>query len=370
MPADDQLLALLTPWAMAGLWAALALALALLVFRVGHGLALRATQSRPATQVFIRAAGQPAQLVLALLALEFVRDAVPQTLWGMAGVRHFLIIAAIGALTWLAVRLIYASEEAIAIAFPADVADNLRARRVQTRARVMSRTLSGFVIVLGVACVLMTYPGVRQFGTGLLASAGVAGIVIGLAAKPVFGNLLAGLQIAMTQPIRLDDVVIVKDQFARVEEIGGSYVVLRIWDDRRLIVPLQWFIENPFENWTRSDSKLLGAVDLWVDFRMPLEPLRAELKRIVEAAPEWDRRTQHLQVNDADKGGMQLRAVVSAASAGALGDLRNRVREGLIGFIGRRYREYLPTAPRNAADQLGAESGRPRGSEHRQAVAD
>lgn len=345
----------LSPWITPGLWAAGALAAALAASRIGYFLALRAAGGRPVATVLLQAAYRPGQLALALLALEFVRGAAPPELWGMAGLRHFIIIALIGALTWLAVKLINASEHAVAVLFPTDIPDNLRARRVHTKAHVLLRTMSGLVIVLGIACVLITFPGVRQFGAGLLASAGMIGIIAGLAAKPVFGNLLAGLQIAMTQPIRLDDVVIVKDQFARVEEIGGSYVVLRLWDDRRMIVPLQWFIENPFENWTLTDSKLLGAVDFWVDFRMPLAPLRAELKRIVEAAPEWDRRVQSLQVNDADKGAMQLRAVVSAPSAGALGDLRNRVREGMIGFVGRRYREYLPAAPRNAAEQIGAE---------------
>jgi small-conductance mechanosensitive channel len=352
---DMPMLEKLSPWATPALWAAGALVAALVASRIGYFLALRATRGRSAATALVAASRRPAQLALALLALEFVRGAAPPELWGMAGIRHFIIIALIGALTWLVVKLINACEQAVAVLYPTDAADNLRARRVQTKAHVLLRTASGFVIVLGLACVLITFPGVRQFGAGLLASAGVIGIVAGLAAKPVFGNLLAGLQIAMTQPIRLDDIVIVKDQFARVEEIGGTYVVLRVWDDRRLVVPLQWFIENPFENWTLTGTKLVGAVDLWVDFRMPLEPLRAELRRIVEVAPEWDARMQALVVNDADKSGIQLRALVSAANAGALGDLRNRVREGLIGYIARHYRAYLPTAPRNPAEQVAAE---------------
>jgi small-conductance mechanosensitive channel len=356
---DTEIIERLRPWAAPAMWAAAALVAVLVAARIGHFIALRAARGRPVATALLQAAHRPAQLALALLALEFVRDAAPPALWGMAGLRHFLIIALIGALTWLAVKLINACEHAVALLYPSDqltdVQKNLHARRVQTKAHVLLRTASGFVIVLGIACVLITFPGVRQFGAGLLASAGVIGIVAGLAAKPVFGNLLAGLQIAMTQPIRLDDIVIVKDQFAHVEEIGGTYVVLRIWDDRRMVVPLQWFIENPFENWTLTGSKLLGAVDLWVDFRMPMEPLRAELKRLVEAAPEWDRRTQLLVVNDSDRFALQVRALVSAANAGALTDLRNRVREGLVAFIGRHYREYLPAGARNPADQLAAE---------------
>jgi small-conductance mechanosensitive channel len=339
---DARLLEQLTPWATVGLWAALALAIAMLASRLGHAALLRATRARPSMQVFVEASSQPAHLVIALLALEFVRDAAPAGLWGMASVRHFLIIGAIGALTWLVVRLVSAGEQAIVIAFPADVNDNLHARRVQTRARVLVRVLNGLAITIGVGCVLLTYPGVRQFGAGLLASAGMVGIVAGLAARPVLGNLLAGLQIALSQPIRLDDVVIVKDQFCRVEEIGSTYVLLRIWDDRRLVVPLQWFIENPFENWTRTSASLLGTVELWVDYRMPLEPLRAELKRLVEAAPEWDRRAQKLEVTESGERALKLRALVSAPNASLLWDLRCRVREGLVGFLQRDYAQHLP----------------------------
>jgi small-conductance mechanosensitive channel len=345
---------LLKPWTAVGLWAALALAVALLFFRVGHALALRATRARPGMQVFVQAARQPAQLVFALLALEFVRDTAPQALWGMAGLRHLLVIAAIGALTWLAVRLINASEQAIVIAFPADVEDNLQARRVQTRAHVLVRTLGILAMTVGVACVLMTFPGVRQFGTGLLASAGVVGIIAGLAARPVLGNLLAGMQIAMTQPIRLDDVVIVKGEFCRVEEIGGSYVVLRVWDERRMIVPLQWFIENPFENWTVTGAQLLGTVELWVDYRMPLEPLRAELKRLCEAAPEWDKRAQKLEVTEAGERALKLRILVSAPNASLLWNLRCRVREGLVALIQRDYAQFLPRSRVEGEDGLRA----------------
>jgi small-conductance mechanosensitive channel len=340
--AEPSLLEQLQPWAAVGMWSAAALVIAMVAARLGQEAAMRATRARPSMQVFVKSARRPVQLVFALLALEFVRDAAPAGLAGMGGVRHFLIIAAIGALTWLAVRLINASEEAIVIAFPADIEDNLQARRVQTRARVMVRVLSGFAITVGVGCILVTYPGVRQFGAGLLASAGVVGIVAGLAARPVFGNLLAGLQIALSQPIRLDDVVIVKDQFCRVEEITSTYVVLRVWDDRRLIVPLQWFIENPFENWTRSSSSLLGTVELWVDWRMPLEPLRAELRRQCEAAPQWDRRVQKLEVTDSGARAVKLRILLSASNASLMWDLRCRVREALVGLMQRDYAQYLP----------------------------
>ena len=172
----------------------------------------------------------------------------------------------------------------------------------------------------------------------------MAGLVAGIAARPVLGNLIAGLQIALSQPIRLDDVVVIQGEWGRIEEITGTYVSVRLWDQRRLIVPLQWFIENPFANWTRSSSQIIGTVFLYVDYRMPLAPLREELARIVEAAPEWDRRVQVLQVTDGTERAMQLRALVSSLDSGLNWDLRCRVREGLLDFIQQRYPQYLPRA--------------------------
>jgi hypothetical protein len=167
--------------------------------------------------------------------------------------------------------------------------------------------------VIGFALALLTFPEVRSVGAGLLASAGVVGIVAGIAAKPIFGNLLAGLQIALTQPIRLDDVVIVEGEWGRIEEIGRTFVVVAIWDQRRLVVPLQYFIEKPFQNWTRTSANLLGTAFLWVDYGMPLAPLRAELERICRSAREWDGRVCLIQVTDASERAMQLRVLVSAA---------------------------------------------------------
>jgi small-conductance mechanosensitive channel len=197
-------------------------------------------------------------------------------------------------------------------------------------------------VVIGAAVVLLAIPGVRELGASLLASAGVAGLVLGLAAKPVLSNLIAGLQIALTQPIRLDDVVIIEGEWGRVEEITGSYVVVRIWDERRLVVPLNWFIENPFQNWTRITSRLIGSVFIWLDYRVPLAPLRDELQRLCKAAPEWDGRVCVLQTTDANERAVQLRALVSSADSGLNWDLRCRVREGLIAYVQARHPEALP----------------------------
>jgi small-conductance mechanosensitive channel len=222
------------------------------------------------------------------------------------------------------------------------VADNLRARRVQTQTRVLARIASSGVLVAGLAFMLMTFPRARQLGTSLLASAGVVGLVAGIAARSVFSNLLAGLQIAMAQPIRIDDVLIVEGEWGRVEEITATYVVLKIWDERRLIVPLQWFIEHPFQNWTRTEAAMLGTVFLWVDYSLPVEAIRREAQRLCEAQKTWDKRVCVVQVTDASERAMQLRILVSSASSGENFDLRCALREGLIQFIHREHPASLP----------------------------
>jgi small-conductance mechanosensitive channel len=213
---------------------------------------------------------------------------------------------------------------------------------VQTQTRVLSRTISGMVLLAGLAFALMTFPRARQFGASLLASAGVAGLIVGIAAKSVFSNLLAGLQIALAQPLRIDDVLIVDGEWGRVEEITSTYVVLKIWDERRLVVPLQWFIEHPFQNWTRTSAELLGTVFLWVDFTLPVDAIRTETRRLCEASPDWDRRVCGVQVTDQNERAMQLRILVSSPSSGQNFDLRCAVREGLIDFIRREFPHSLP----------------------------
>jgi small-conductance mechanosensitive channel len=191
---------------------------------------------------------------------------------------------------------------------------------------------------------LMTFPGARQVGASLLASAGVVGIVAGIAARPVFSNLIAGLQIALAQPIRLDDVLIVEGEWGRVEEITGTYVVLKLWDERRLIVPLQWFIEHPFQNWTRTSAQIHQSVFLFLDYAMPIDPLRAELQRVLESAAEWDGRTAQVAVTDSTDRTIKVRVLVSARAAGPAFDLGCKVREALLAFVAREYPACLPHA--------------------------
>ena len=333
------------PWMRVALVLIAALLVAVLVFNILRYAARRMLKPDDVLGIVLARCEHPFEVVLPLLALQF---ALMDTDLGLGhgklldAMRHGIRVALLAALTWLAVRAISGIERAINLRHPADIEDNLHARQVQTQTKVLSRSGMLLVGVLGVATILMTFPGVRSFGASLLASAGVAGLVIGLAARPVLSNLLAGLQIALAQPIRLDDVLIIQNEWGRVEEITGTYVVLRIWDERRLIIPLQWLIENPFQNWTRTSAQILGTVFLWVDYGLPLGPLRAELDRVVHAAPEWDKRVVVLQVTDADARTMQLRILVSSRNSGLNFDLRCRVREALIDFLRREYPKYLP----------------------------
>lgn len=277
-----------------------------------------------------------------LVAMQIVWQGVPDDVRAIDSVRHLNGLLLIGAITWLAASAVQGLADGVIALHPSDIADNLHARRVQTQTRVLARIATSAVLLTGLAFVLMTFPRARQLGTSLLASAGVAGLVVGIAARSVFSNLLAGLQIALAQPIRLDDVLIVEGEWGRVEEITATYVVLKIWDERRLIIPLQWFIEHPFQNWTRNEAAMLGTVFLWVDYTLPVEPLRREAQRLCEAQKTWDRRVCVVQVTEASEQCMQLRILVSSASSGDNFDLRCALREGLIDYLQREFPTALP----------------------------
>ncbi|MDQ0035414.1 small-conductance mechanosensitive channel [Variovorax boronicumulans] len=330
------------PWFGTWLAVLVAVPLALLVHRIGGLVLRRITRPVPAVHAMVVNIQPAARLALPLLALLLVFQAAPDDLRFIANVRHLTGLLLIAATTWLLVRAISGFADGVLAQHPSDVADNLQARRVLTQTRVLARTAMTVVMVAGGAMMLMTFPGARQVGASLLASAGVIGIVAGLAAKPVFSNLIAGLQIALAQPIRIDDVLVVEGEWGRVEEITGTFVVLKIWDERRLILPLTYFIEKPFQNWTRHSAQLLGSVFIYLDYGMPLAPLREEVERIVKAAPEWDGRFFNLRVTDTTERTMQVRVLCTAATSGLAFDLRCSVREGLIEFMQREYPQFLP----------------------------
>ncbi len=290
----------------------------------------------------IRHGEGPVRLILPLLAIfaALPLTALPDTILGP--VRHLLILLMIAAVSWLIHSLSLSFDEAIEEKYRLDVADNLLARQVHTQIDVLRRVFGVVLVVITLAVMLMTFPGVRQVGTTLFASAGVAGLVIGMAARPTLSNLIAGIQIALTQPIRIDDVVIVENEWGRIEEISTTFVVVRIWDLRRLVLPLSYFIEHPFQNWTRVTADLLGTVFLYTDYGIPVEAVRQELRRILEDSGKWDGKVCGLQVTNANERTMELRALMSAPDASIGWDLRCHVREKLIEFVQREYPESLP----------------------------
>jgi small-conductance mechanosensitive channel len=223
-----------------------------------------------------------------------------------------------------------------------DVTDNLQARSIYTQVVVLKKVALTTIGIFTLASMLMVFDSVRQFGASILASAGIAGIVVGFAAQRSIATLLAGFQIALTQPIRVDDVVIVEGEWGRIEDITLTYVVVRVWDLRRLVVPITYFIEQPFQNWTRSSADILGTVFLYVDYTVPLDALRAELTRLLDTSRYWDRKVNVLQVTDAKEHTLEIRALASAADASLAWDLRCEIRERLIAFVQQNYPESLP----------------------------
>jgi small-conductance mechanosensitive channel len=324
--------------------ALLALLVAALAYRLVWTVATRLIENRSFAATVLRFARGAGRTVVLLLVLESVWEAAPEDLPRLATAERLTTLALTMSLVWLGMRCVAGLSEAIIATHPMSRDDNLTARRIQTQTRGVARIAMGIILFIGIALTLMTFPAVRSIGTSLLASAGVAGLVVGLAARPTLSNLIAGLQLALTQPIRFDDVVIVEGEWGRIEEIGGTYVVVRIWDDRRLIVPLQYFLERPFQNWTLSSAQITGTVSVWADYRLPLAPLQAELDRLCRQAPEWDGRVCVLQVTEASERAMQLRALVSSADSSRNWDLRCRIRAGLIAFIQERHPDCLPQA--------------------------
>lgn len=332
--------------------AAAAVAVAMLVHQIGYRIARKLVNrlGSPAGQSLVKRSSRPAAFILPTIALQLV---VPMLLLSpraaeIAG--HVISIALIAGLTWLLTRLTFVVSDVVDRRYPINVADNRRARRITTLVRIMRQVASVVLIVVGAAVALMTFPQARQLGASVLASAGIAGLAIGMAARPALGNIIAGVQIALTEPIALDDVVIIEGEFGRIEEITTTYVVVCVWDQRRIIVPLSHVIEKPFQNWTRVTSDLLGTVLVHTDFTVRVEAVREELTRILTTGTRWDKRVNVVHVTDATSGRLELRLLMSAADASTLWDLRCEVREGIVEFL---RREYGHTLQRTRVELLG-----------------
>lgn len=290
----------------------------------------------------VRHLRQPIGLLVPVIAAQLLLPALelPEQLTSRA--HHALILINIAAIGWLLVRLTSVAEDVMQQHYLINVNDNLGARRIRTQFQMLRRIVVLVVQVLALSVMMMTFPKIRELGAGLLASAGVAGIVIGVAARPLLENLIAGVQIGLTQPIRIEDVVIVEGEWGRIAEINATHVVVRIWDDRRLIVPLNYFNTKPFQNWTWASSELLGTAFFYVDYTFPVEVGRQELKRILDESGLWDGRAWGLQVTDTTDRTVTLRALMSAPDASNAWDLRCLVRERFVAFLQTNYPQCLP----------------------------
>lgn len=220
--------------------------------------------------------------------------------------------------------------------------NNLKARRIRTQLQYIRQLVVALIVILTIAAILLSFENLRKLGTGLLGGVAIGATIVGFAAQQSLGNLLAGFQIAFTQPLRIDDVLVVEGEWGRVEEITLTYVVLQIWDQRRLILPISYFINNPFQNWTRKSSDILGTVFLYMDYSVPVDEIRAELTRLLSGTSLWDGRVNTLQVTDAKDRTIELRALMSAKNSGDAFDLRCYVRENLIKYIEKNYPGSLP----------------------------
>ncbi len=328
-------------------WIAGAAIVGIVLHRVVYALLARwAKRSQSATAAaIIRQAGRPSAYILPLAAilLIFPLLAIPPQ-WSES-TEHLTELLTIAAVSWTIVTIIRVWSDVVVARHRADV-ENAVARQLGTRVDILSRTAIVIVVVLALGSMLMTFPAIRAFGTTLLASAGVAGLIVGLAARPLFENVVAGVQLALTQPIRLDDFVIVEKQPGRVEEIRTTYVVVRLLDLRRMVLPLTYFINTPFENWSLrqpgASGQIAGEIIAYADYGLDVAALREALPGILAGSPRWDGGIATIEVTDLQPGAVQIRVVASARGSAELYDLRNFVREALLEYLRKQDPSVLP----------------------------
>ncbi|SFO34266.1 Small-conductance mechanosensitive channel [Bradyrhizobium sp. Ghvi] len=319
-----------------------AMMIALSFYRFAVWLLNRAFGTRlPLLSVFIERTSGPAQLALCLAAVALVLPLAPLDDAFRTPLTRLFVVAFIALIGWISIRIVDMSAARYLQNFR-DVTENFVARKHVTQIRVFKRVTDTIIVIITVSAALMTFDSVRQYGVSLFASAGAAGIIVGLAARPLLSNLIAGLQIAITQPIRIEDAVIIENEWGWVEDIAATYVVIRLWDWRRMVVPLSYFIEKPFQNWTRDTASLIGVIALHVDYRADVPRIRRWLEGAVKESKLWDGAVVNLQVIDADSRTIELRALVSARNAPQSWDLRCEIREKLIAFIRDEMPEALP----------------------------
>ena len=322
-------------------------ALTVLAGLAAHGIAFRLLTRVLSTSTgvagsLVRKARRPLRLGFVLLSLVIVLPWVDLPRGWQSSLQHAALVLLIVLVGWTAILLVNHFAERSMRRYRLDTDDNLAARKYVTQVRVLRRTAVIVLVIVTTGAVLLTFDSVQRYGVSLFASAGAAGLILGFAARPVLANLIAGIQIAITQPIRIDDVVIVEGEWGWIEEIFATYVVVRIWDWRRMVVPLSYFIEKPFQNWTRESASIIGAVFWYMDYTVPVTEVRAKLEEIVKASPHWDGQVVNLQVTDTDKDTIHLRGLMSARTSPQAWDLRCEVREKLIDWLQTEHPGALP----------------------------
>jgi small-conductance mechanosensitive channel len=287
---------------------------------------------------------RPFTWFLPLLTFNFVQPLMDLTPGQNRVIDKILGILLIVTFSFVLIAVVKIFEDFLYHVYDLNKSDNLRERKIRTQLQFIRKVIISIIVILAIGAVLLSFSSLRRIGTGLLTGVGVSSIIVGLAAQRSLGNLLAGLQIAFTQPLRLDDALVAEGEFGKVEEITLTYVVLRLWDERRLILPINYFLEKPFQNWTRTSSEIMGTVFLYLDYSAPFEVIRSEFKRLLEHSELWDQRVSGMQVTNTTDNTVELRFLISAANSGNAFDLRCYIRENMISFIQKNYPEALPKA--------------------------
>ncbi len=313
---------------------------------------------RPYLETIIEATKEPTRLAFLMAGLAIALPTAPVDPGTEAVLGKILLLATVGLVGWIALTVLQIAANLYLLRWRLDVEDNLLARKHITQVRILVRALDTVIILITIGCALMTFDSVRQYGVSLFASAGVAGVIFGLAAQPVLSNLIAGVQIAVTQPIRLEDAVTVQNEYGWIEEINATYVVIRLWDLRRLIVPLNFFIQQPFYNWTRRAAANLGSVLLYLDYAAPIDRIREKAVAVVaESKPAGT--VVNVQVTNTSPQAIEVRVLLKADNASKTSDLCAEVREKLIGFLQREHPEALPRQRNEIGEAPSRKSGEP-----------
>ncbi len=349
------------PWAVSVVLLLGAFIVAWIVHGVVLALLRRALHGqRPYLRTILQATKNPTRLALLLVALAIALPTAPLGPETKSALVRVLALATICMFGWFALTVLHLASNLYLLNFRIDVEDNLLARKHVTQIRVLVRVLDTVIVIITAGFALMTFAAVRQYGVSLFASAGVAGLVAGLAARPVLSNLFAGVQLAVTQPIRLEDAVTVENEYGRVEEITSTYVVIRLWDLRRLIVPLSYFIEKPFYNWTRQAATTIGSVVLYLDYTAPVDLIRKKAAELVDQANQDDAKVTSVQVTNASAEAIELRILVNSKSSATTGNVCADLREKLIAFLQREHPLALPRRRTEIVEPSARTAGAPR----------